>query len=323
VLAALLAGYAYQRIAGAIDARRFPPPGRLIAVNGHRLHLLCLGLGSPAVVFDSPLGASHLVWSLVQHEVATFTEACAYDRAGYGWSESGPLPRTSGHAVEELHALLRHSGVKPPYILVGNSIGGLNVRLFAFRYPGEVAGLVLVDPAHEEQPTRLPASARLDPAFIRSLRLFRAGARFGLLRLLDMPLGEGSSPLLPAELRPMARAAGFRGAWVDVLYQEAVATEASFAEVRAARQALKEPPLGAIPLIVLTRGEAEGGTAEEQKAWRIWRELHGELARESSRGSHEIVPGSGHFIEADHPDAVVQAIRRVWEMGSRPCPRIR
>jgi pimeloyl-ACP methyl ester carboxylesterase len=311
VLATLLSGLLYQRIAGAIDAGKFPPPGRLVDVGGHRLHMLSLGRGGPAVVFDAPLGASHMIWSLVQPDVAKFTTALAYDRAGYGWSEAGPGPRTSSRAVEELHALLGNSGVKPPYILVGNSIGGLNVRLYAFRYPDEVAGLVLLDPAHEDQFKRLPPSARTDPSFIRTLRLFRFGARFGLLRLLGMPLGEGSSELLPIGLRPMARAAGFRSAWVAAVYDETLATEASFAEVRYARRALAERPLGDIPLIVLTRGEAEGDTTEEREAWRTWKELHNELAQESSRGQQVIVPGSGHFIEADKPQAVIDAIRTV------------
>jgi pimeloyl-ACP methyl ester carboxylesterase len=286
----------------------------MVDVGGHKLNFMSMGKGSPAVVFDSPLGASHLAWSLVQPEVARFTQACAYDRAGYGWSEPGPQPRTSSRAVQELHALLRNSGVKPPYILVGNSIGGLNVRMFAFRYPGEVAGLVLVDAAHEEQSARMPPSTRLDPSFVRLLRLFRLGARCGLLRLLNMPMGEGSSELLPSKLRPMARAAGFRNAWIDALYQEAIGTEASFAEVRSARLALKGRPLEDIPLMVLTRGEAEKDTADERKTWQIWLELHRELARESSRGEQEIVAGSGHFIQVDRPEAVIKAIRKLWEM---------
>jgi pimeloyl-ACP methyl ester carboxylesterase len=317
VLTALLAGFAAQQIAGHIAAGKYPPPGEMVDAGGHRLNFLRLGQGSPAVVFDSPLGASHLAWSLVQPEVAKFTTACAYDRAGSGWSEAGPKPRTSSRAVEELHTLLGNSGLKPPYILVGNSIGGLNVRLFAFRYPSEVAGLVLVDPAHEEQSTRMPPSARLDPQFIRMLRLARLGARFGLLRLLNMPLGEGSSPLLPAKLRPMARAAGFRSAWIDALYQEAINTEPSFAEVRSARLALPERPLGDIPLVVLTRGEGEKDAPDERKTWQIWLALHQELARESSRGEHEIVPRSGHFIQADQPEAVIKAIRKLWETAAR------
>jgi pimeloyl-ACP methyl ester carboxylesterase len=320
VLAALLSGFIYQQIAGRNDDKKFPPPGRMVDVGGHKLHLLLMGRGSPAVIFDSPLGASHLAWSLVQPEVASFTEACAFDRAGYGWSEPGPEPRTSFRIVEELHALLRNSGLKPPYILVGNSIGGLNMRLFAFRYFGEVAGLVLVDPVHEEQFARMPLSARLDPQFIRMLRLARLGAPFGLLRLLNMPLGEGSSELLPEKFRPMARAAGFRSAWTDALYQEAIHTEASFAEVRSARLALKGRPLGDIPLVILTRGEAEKTTPGERKTWQIWLALHQELAKESSRGDHEIVSGSGHFIQADRPEAVIKAIRRLWEMNQANKP---
>jgi pimeloyl-ACP methyl ester carboxylesterase len=316
VLTALLAGFAYQQIAGRIAAGKFPPPGQMVDVGGHKLNFMSMGKGSPAVVFDSPLGASHLAWSLVQPEVARFTQACAYDRAGYGWSEPGPQPRTSSRAAAELHALLKNAGVKPPYILVGSSIGGLNVRLYAFRFPGEVAGLVLVDPAHEEQSVRLPPSAQLDPSFIRMLRLARLGSRLGLLRLLNMPLGEASSPLLPAELRPMARAAGFRSSWVDALYREAIAIEASFAEARSARRALNERPLGDIPLVVLTRSEAETEAPDENRAWRIWRELHLEIARESGRGGQETVPGSGHFIQADRPEAVIQAIRKLVAAGA-------
>ncbi|MBN2346912.1 MAG: alpha/beta hydrolase [Candidatus Aminicenantes bacterium] len=316
VLTALLSGFICQQVASRIGDRRFPPPGRMVDVGGHRLHILRLGRGSPAVVFDSPMGASHLAWSLVQPRVAAFTEACAYDRAGSGWSEPGLGPRTSSKAAEELHALLKNAGVKPPYILVGSSIGGLNVRLYAFRFPGEVAGLVLVDPAHEEQSVRLPPSAQLDPSFIRMLRLARLGSRLGLLRLLNMPLGEASSPLLPAELRPMARAAGFRSSWVDALYREAIAIEASFAEARSARRALNERPLGDIPLVVLTRSEAETAAPHERRAWRIWRELHLEIARESGRGEQETVPGSGHFIQADRPEAVIQAIRKLVAAGA-------
>lgn len=320
VLAALLSGFIYQQIAGRHAARKYPPPGRMVDVGGHKLHLLRMGRGSPAVIFDSPMGASHLAWSLVQPEVASFTEACAYDRAGYGWSEPGPEPRTSSRAVTELHALLKNSGVQPPYILVGNSIGGLNVRLFAFRYPREVAGLVLVDPAHEDQFTRMPAAERIDPSFIRMLRLFRVGARFGLLRLLNMPLGEGSAEQLPAGLRPMARAAGFRSAWIDALYQETIGTEPSFVEVRSARLTLKGRPLGDIPLRVLTRGAAENDTPEAKQTWRIWMELHRELAQESGRGEQETVPESGHFIQADRPEAVIKAIRKLWEMNQASKP---
>ena len=152
------------------------------------------------------------------------------------------------------------------------------------------------------------------------LRLFRIGSRFGLLRLLNMPLGEGSSALLPAGLRPMARAAGFRCAWIDAVYRETIGTEPSFAEVGSTRRTLKERPLGDIPLVVMTRGEAKEDMPNGKKIWQIWMGLHRELARESSRGEQVIVPGSGHFIQADRPEAVIAAIRRMWTMNQASAP---
>ncbi|HXH24003.1 MAG TPA: alpha/beta fold hydrolase, partial [Vicinamibacterales bacterium] len=108
-----------------------PPPGELISIGTHRLHLNRQGSGRPVVVFDAALGASSLSWTLVQPEVARLTRTCAYDRAGFGWSEAGPLPRTAGRIADELHALLHAAGEPPPYVLVGHSYGGLVTRIFA------------------------------------------------------------------------------------------------------------------------------------------------------------------------------------------------
>ena len=116
----------------------------------HRLHLRCSGEGTPAVVFDAALGASSLSWSLVQPAIARMTCACAYDRAGLGWSDAGPLPRTAGRSADELYDLLRREAVPGPYVLVGHSFGGLVMRLFESRHASETAGLVLIEPAIPE-----------------------------------------------------------------------------------------------------------------------------------------------------------------------------
>jgi len=117
------------------------PPGRLVDIEAHRLHLHCAGDGAPTVVFDATLGASSLRWSRVQPAIARVTRACAYDRAGFGWSEGGLMPRTAGRIADELHQLLEIAAVPGPYILVGHSYGGLVMRVFAARHAAAVAGL--------------------------------------------------------------------------------------------------------------------------------------------------------------------------------------
>src|SRR4051794_9991798 len=132
------------------DPKAHPPPGKLVDVGGWRLHLDYAGSGGPAVVFSSGSGDFSFDWALVQPEVARFARACAYDRAGDAWSDPGPIPRTMRQDAYELHTLLERAGIAPPYVLVGHSYGGLLVRVYAERYPDEVAGMVLVDPTHED-----------------------------------------------------------------------------------------------------------------------------------------------------------------------------
>ena len=139
-------------------------------MGGYSLHIQCVGTGSPTVVLDAGLGGTSLDWNLVQTEIGPTTQVCAYDRAGMGWSDTGPAPRTPGQIARELHTLLTNAGIPGPYVLVGHSAGGKNVRMFALQYPDEVAGMVLVDArseyvdAHTPRPrsrcTGLPAGDR-------------------------------------------------------------------------------------------------------------------------------------------------------------------
>ncbi len=131
------------------DTTRYPPPGQLVDIGGHRLHLHCVGQGSPTVVLDAGLGAFSLDWGAVQPQIATSTRVCAYDRAGLGWSEPGPRPRSPQQFADELHTLLTNAGVEGPYVIVAHSISGKTARLFASQHPKDVAGMVLVDARHE------------------------------------------------------------------------------------------------------------------------------------------------------------------------------
>jgi hypothetical protein len=142
----LASGFLFQFLATERERRAFPPVGRLVDAGGYRLHLYCLGTGDPAVVFESGFGMSLNAWALVQPAVATLTRACSYDRPGYGWSDKPSNPRTDIRAAEDLHRAL------------GHSMGGGQVRLFASRYPTEVAGLVIVASGHEDWRTRNPSA---------------------------------------------------------------------------------------------------------------------------------------------------------------------
>ncbi|HXD09399.1 MAG TPA: alpha/beta hydrolase, partial [Anaerolineales bacterium] len=164
-------------------ARENLPPGQLTDVGGYDMHLYCMGEGSPTVILEAGLNDFHVSWSKVQAEVATATRVCSYDRAGLGWSEASPHPRTSQVMAEELHTLLTNSGVAAPYILVGHSFGGIVMRQFAQQYPDEVAGMVLVDSAHEEQVTRLLFLKDSADEFISQFRTLSAMSSFGLMAL--------------------------------------------------------------------------------------------------------------------------------------------
>src|SRR5512134_1496970 len=142
----ILVGAVYESSAEASDARAYPPPGRLVDVGGYRLHINCTGMGSPTVVIEAGWGDSSAAWGWVQPEVARTTRICTYDRAGMGWSEVSPRPRTAREFAKELHTLLANANETGPYVLVGHSMGGFTMLVYAHDYPAEVSGLVLVDP---------------------------------------------------------------------------------------------------------------------------------------------------------------------------------
>ena len=153
-------GAIYQVIGTALDARAFPPPGQLVDVGGYKMHIVCTGpqkAGAPTVILDDVGVGNAAQWGLVQPEIAKTTHVCAYDRAGFGWSERGPTPHDARQSMQELHTLLGKAGVPAPYILVGHSYGGNVARLYVAEYPAEVVGMVLVDPGIQFDTPGVPA----------------------------------------------------------------------------------------------------------------------------------------------------------------------
>ncbi len=184
-----LGGAIYESLANA-RARKCPIPGRLIKVDDHRLHIVCQGSGDPTVIFESGGGGSSLDWRAVQQRVAAMTRACAYDRAGVAWSDPSPDPPAADRVAADLHHLLERGGISGPYVLVGHSLGGLFAEEFAFLYPKDVAGLVLVDAAHPALATRNPPEVRRAMRKLEKLSFVMSlAARFGLARALGVSPG--------------------------------------------------------------------------------------------------------------------------------------
>src|SRR6202050_3740914 len=185
VLVIATAGFFYENISEARDRRFNPMLGQLVDVGGYKMHIDCIGQGSPTVILDSGLRDSYISCHKVQPQIAQFVRVCSYDRAGLGYSDSGPHPRTSKDIAGELRTLLHNAGVAPPYILVGHSMGGYDVRLYASLYRGEVAGMVLVDSSHPEQRKRLPPALNdLDASWLREQEFLEFTLPFGIPRLL-------------------------------------------------------------------------------------------------------------------------------------------
>lgn len=294
--------------------RRFPAPGRLIDIGGYRLHVEVAGTGpSPTIVLEGGTWASGAYWAPLVGRLAERARVVTYDRAGLGWSDPSPRPRTAPVMAGELAALLDAARVDGPVILVGHSFGATIVRLFAHAHPERVAGLVLLDPAHEAQFERVPSPVRAFTERMTRMMPFMFGvigllARTGLLALRPA-LIPVSSPALPARVTSVMRAqVASRASVVRTMAAEMTGLEAGNAVVRA-----MDLTLGDLPLLVVSHGRAEGtppqlGADVAAEVERVWQELQVELAGSSSRGRRIVADGVGHDIAHEAPELVVEAI---------------
>jgi pimeloyl-ACP methyl ester carboxylesterase len=292
----ILAGSIYESLAEAADAKAYPPPGQMVDVGGYRLHINCTGSGSPTVVVESGWGDSSATWGWVQPEVAKNTRICTYDRAGMGWSELSPEPRTAGEYVKELHTLLTKANEPGPYVLVGHSMGAFTVILYAHDYPAEVSGLVLVD--GQDLPTSAVATPQQAPkpggaaTYLPALL-----ARIGLVRLL--PDAFGSVENLPEGDKQAYTAFAVAPRSVQTFTDEGMGMSEGGARARAVTS------LGALPLIVLSRGKDQDAKHTAAQT---------DLLQLSSNSQQLVAEQSGHHIMIDQPDIAVAAIMKVVEM---------
>jgi len=324
LLLVLICGAAYERLSEYHDRRQFPQLGTSISVGQFSLNLNCTGSGSPTVILESGLGIPAVGWQLVQPGIAKFARVCSYDRAGYGWSDPGPFPRTSREIARELHTLLQNARVPPPYVLVGHSFGGFNVRLFNQLYPSEAAAFVLVDSSQEDQESKMRRS--ILEANAKELRqLSRMQAVMGFL--IDFGIARAAAARqtdtlkLPAGLHEELTYLQLQKKYTDAILSEESNFEQSAAQVRGAGN------LGSKPLIVLTAGASTDipGVPKEDsdEFFAVWvGDLQARLAHLSRRSRHIVLLNSHHLIPFEQPKAVVDAVRDViTEQGGREARR--
>ena len=293
LLGLALVGYVYEPIAEAADAKAYPPPGQMVDVGGYRLHINCTGEGGPTVVIESGWGDMSASWGWVQPEVAKTTRVCTYDRAGMGWSEASPQPRTAREFAKELHTLLEKANVPGPYVLVGHSLGGYTMLVYAHDYPEEVSGLVLIDAQD------LPASDGAAPK--PALKPGRNSlpsllARIGVVRLLAAPLDAIKN--LPEGDKQAYTAYAVAPRSAQTFLDEGRGMSEGGAQARAVTS------LGALPLIVLSRGKDQDAKHTAAQA---------DLIQLSTNSQQFFAYQSGHSIHIEQPEAAVAAIVKMVE----------
>ncbi|MEJ1969882.1 MAG: alpha/beta fold hydrolase [Rhizomicrobium sp.] len=293
-------------------------PQRLVDIGGGRRINVCLtGEGAPTAILAPGLGGTTLSWADTQRRLARTTQVLAYDRAGFGFSDAGPLPRTTDNIVADLRAVLKALDVRPPYILVGHSAGSYDVRMFAFRHPEEVAGMVLVDPSSEHQTDRFAAISggfdRLNAAALALYRRCGEAAANGTLTP-DAPDHVDCFALHHPDLSDALKDA-YRTLRLSPALWQAWASELECFSGESARQLrAASHSRGTMPLLVLTAAHIEIGrdipdemTAKLRAAWFG---LHEELAALSSRGERRMV-AAGHNIQLEQPALVAAAIGEI------------
>jgi pimeloyl-ACP methyl ester carboxylesterase len=278
----------------------YPPPGKMYRVDGYQMHLYCTGAGSPTIVLEAGMGNDFRIWDLVQPELSPLTRVCSYDRAGVGWSDPRPGPRDSDSIINQLHGLLTAAGIDGPIVLMGHSIAGLHLRAYASKYPGEVVGMVLVDPSTPAQFDRMPAVMREQlHRSERQLSWLKPLVPLGIVRLAgqcgatppaglgghkDWYLGDNncSPSYLPSILGEMDG--------IDASTQE-VARTGTF---------------GDLPILIFSQDPAvkQPAISEDLRARvsAVWYQLHEELKGLSTRSRRIVAKGSTHYIQIDRPD---------------------
>jgi pimeloyl-ACP methyl ester carboxylesterase len=281
----------------------FPPPGKLYSINGKAMHLYCTGDGSPTIVLEAGLGSDAMAWTLVQPTLSKTTRVCSYDRIGVGWSDPQDGPSDSEGAAERLHALLSEAGIAGPVVLMGHSIGGLHIRVFATRFPTDVAGMVFVDATTPDLALHPPAELlALRDQEDEELRIARWKVALGITRLED------ECPQAPSDdvRAGWLKATGCVPAGLDAVRQEALAFQ------RSAEEAASTGPYRDLPILILSQ-DTNRSAPEGAGPPPGWSEAQEGLKRLSTRSRRIIARHSGHSIQFARADVVNREVPRFIE----------
>lgn len=320
--------FAKEKDRPLIHGVAYTKASRLVEVeSGRKLNLYCLGEGSPVVIFESGLTEPINNWGWVQPSVARTTKTCSYDRAGVGFSDPINRPSTSANIVDDLHRMLKAANINPPYVLVGHSAGGLSARLYAHTFPDEVVGMVLVDPSDENQ---VPESRKLYPeysdeqwqadidSFLQSQRDCMNGAKKGFSSNTALTKKCKFDPRKQLSNAVQKATNDFQNKFP---YWQAQVSELESFYYKSAEQLRKaRQSFGDMPLIVLTetRVAPENVSQEKLARWQssydLWKVFHVKQAKLSTRGVQETVPDTGHQIQLEKPEAVINAILKILQM---------
>jgi pimeloyl-ACP methyl ester carboxylesterase len=297
--------------------RQYPPIGQMIDIGGYRLHMHVEGDGSPTVIFDAGAGGISLSWELIRPVIARVTRVVTYDRAGLGWSDPSPRPRTADVMAEELHTMLINANIPAPYVLVGHSLGGPIDRQFAVKYPDDVVGLVMVDSAHEQQMKHFPeAMVKMAGAMKSMMGLMKLMGKLNLFALKPSLAAIGDNGKLAKEL--VAQMQG-------VMASSDSHLEAMIAESESVYAAETEPvsTLGDLPLTVISHGQLDPAAVppslgpevrDEYEA--AWQKLQVEITSLSTRGRRIVAERSGHNVMFDQPEIITDAILEMLHASS-------
>lgn len=319
VVATVSGGSAFNAVALHHFRTLNPPPGETYTVNGSRMHIYCTGSGSPTIILDAGLGNDALIWGGVQPEFAKTTRVCAYDRAGFGWSDTRMGPRDADHIAGELHELLLQAKVSGPIVLMGHSIAGIYIRDYAARYPADVAGMVFVDgstPLQQQNPA-FKAELAKDPPMWVSLMLLRSAFIAGIPRLL----GQCSRPM------PGLEAHAARLVREDTCNVRAGAVVAELDSIHeSGLETVHAGPYGTLPILIFSRDPAKilsrKNSKEAVDSNNAWSQMQEDLKKLSTRSRRIIAKNSTHYVQLDRLDLLKKEVPSFIEQirGTVPEP---